>query len=171
MIEIAHKKPRIEITHEKLFRCRGFGSALAPAVPHSPHPRCKVRNLLQLRTTSRLVCRFTNTYLLIPRLNELATHRLGDVRQWAKTIIDSGWIHQIWPRKGSPSLGLDGVLRCWPAYPSTCLLHIDERLGIPLYMRQDYFDKQVTAQREESKQPLGWIYGRCEDGVYCTLIL
>ena len=151
-----------QLTYEIVFASQWFGTVLAPAVPHSPHMRCKIGVFLQLRTAS--LSRFTIAYLLIPRLNELARHRLPAVQQWANIVITSGWIHQLWP--GGPSVESNGVPKSWVARRYKSLLRMDCG-GTPRGMRQAYLDS-----KQLEKSELGWIYGRCADGIlYCTLVL
>ena len=134
-------------------------------MPHSPHPTCQIVTFLRMRAASRQLCLFTNTSFLVPRLNMMARHRLQAVRECAKKVIESGWLHQLWPctRLSSP----------WNATSCIPLQRYDSNSGLPRGMRQSYFDKKQDEYRQDASAVLGWTYGRRSDdaSLYCILRL
>jgi hypothetical protein len=84
--------------------------------------------------------------MIIPRINKLARHQFRDgsshyeVRAWANNVVCSGWMHQLFPAGATVNRTM-----------ASLTLRYDPRTGIPLGMRQGYFDK---VQKE--KKIIGW---------------
>ena len=141
----------------------------AEILSHSPHPTCKIQMFLKLRVLSRTLC-VCATRLLPGRLICLAKHSLPGVQRWTKHVIESGWIYQIWPTTQllpKVWVGRQSCEKHWRAR-----LKYDPKLGLPRFMRQEYFDEVCKEQRSGSKGVLGWSYGRDrENNLYCNLCL
>ena len=101
---------------------------LSAYVSHSVHPRCKLMLFLSLRCCSRKMCLMFSSTFLIGRINLLAAHNVSGVRQWAKHVINAGWIHQLLPVAAAQRQDLR-LLR----------LRVGSQ-GIPRGMKQEYFD-------------------------------
>jgi hypothetical protein len=113
----------------------------------STHPTCKVGLFLQLRATHRLGWKLANGLVLVDRIHHCVTkeHANGQpiqlVQNWAKRVINSGWIHQLWP---AVRVRHDGQH-----------LKKDPVRGLPHGMRQHYFDAA-----NDEKKILGWKVNR-----------
>jgi len=118
---------------------------LSAYVSHSVHSRCKLMLFLSLRCCSRKMCLMFSSTFLIGRINLLAAHNVSGVRQWAKHVINAGWIHQLLPVAAAQRQDLR-LLR----------LRVGSQ-GIPRGMKQEYFDSCCR-----SNLLLGW---RITDGV------
>ena len=118
---------------------------LSAYVSHSVHPRCKLMLFLALRGCSPKMCGMFSSTVLIGRINLLAGHRVSGVREWAKHVINAGWVHQLWPISADQRRHLR-LLR----------LRLGSQ-GIPSGMRQEYFDSC-----SQTRHLLGW---KITDGV------
>ena len=134
-------------------------------MPHSAHPTCKIQTFLRMRAASCQLCLFTTTSFLVPRLNMMARHRLQAVRDWATRVIESGWLHQLWPCTRLSSR--------WNATSCIPLQRYERNSGLPRGMRQSYFDKKQNEYHHDASAVLGWTYGRRSDdaSLFCILRL
>ena len=92
------------------------------------------------------MCLGVSGRVLIERINFLAKHRNAEVREWVNRFVQSGMLWQLFPMNAARRQSL----RC-------LRLAYDASTGIPLGMRQAYFDR---CSREQ--QLLGWVY---KDGI------
>ena len=126
--------------------------SLGRMLPHSVHPKCKLKLLLALRCCSRILCLHWSGFVLVERINLLGRHMSKDVRNWVKHIVDAGFIWQLYPAGSGQRQNLRCLrLRYGPQ-------------GIPRGMRQEYFDNCCR-----NKYHLGWNYvdGRLRLNLWC----
>ena len=114
-------------------------------LPISAHPSCQIGLFLNLRATHRRGFQLISTLAMIRRINAAVTKVGVDgranllVRSWAKHVIESGWLFQVWP---AVKVNHDGqLLRRCPGSTT----------GLPHGMRQSYFDAA-----NDQKKFLGW---------------
>ncbi len=122
---------------------------------HAVHPRCKVLQFLHIRAASiRLYLSFTRP--LLDRWYSLCCHSQAAIREYARKVIQSGWM-----RQGLFCYGMRKPGEPMPLPLGDTMLRYDKDRGVPIGMTQEYFDKGTMIGGR-----FGWFKHRSKDGTF-----